>query len=343
MTRAKITLPVVCCAWLAHAAVAQAQTLAPPAPPAPATAQAPETPAATDKVHPFSYGDARVSLLFRDDQIQAMRSILQDYEGTHAQQSQNSEVKVDAPLLVAATPGVQKIMEPDNYPVFYLSSIVFRGPDDWALWLSGHKITAHRNATDVKVTAVSATSASFTWSPAYVSALRVREQSHSFADITAVKNKRVSGGGGATLQNGTVAFSLRPNQTFVPAYFAVFEGFISSPKLSVLRDVDLLADGDQNLPPARPLAPPPPNAPPSTPASMQAAIAAARAQAVANAVPAPAPAAAGVTPPPPAPAASPTPAPAVAPTPETVATPPAPPPPPPAAPNPALPPLQPSH
>jgi hypothetical protein len=62
----------------------------------------------------------------------------------------------------------KKVEIPPDIPMFYLSSIMYVSPDEWALWLNGKRFTARRPATGdgkVEVIAVSPTEASFTWMP----------------------------------------------------------------------------------------------------------------------------------------------------------------------------------
>lgn len=199
----------------------------------------PTTDASGAKV--YSYGIVNYSVFFTPKQIDHMKSAIRSYEDTPHETAATTFV---APVEVEK-PAEVKIDEPQNYPVFYLASIAYDTPSDWSLWISGHKITSHRNDTDVKVIAVSRDSATFQWKPAYANAITQRRNGHSFADSEPVKNKL------ADAQNisfddatGTTTFTLRQNQSFVVGYFKLFEGYIPTPKMEAL---NIVANGSSAL------------------------------------------------------------------------------------------------
>ncbi len=192
-----------------------------------------ETTETTTTTTPFksSMGASQLSIFFSPLQIRVLRDALQTFEqnGNHVPRAGN--------LSITSTqaPATQAIVEPETYPVFYLSSIVYHSKNDWAVWISGHKITSRKNTTDLKVIAVSSDRASFLWSPVFKEALVTRQQRKLFASIAPVKNKLTKP---ATYmfdeKTGTVSFSLRANQTFLPGYMNTFEGYLDSPKLDKL-------------------------------------------------------------------------------------------------------------
>lgn len=194
------------------------------------TDDAPSTLAVPEKL--FSYGNSKISLLFLPAQVERMKDSIRVFE------SVSHEAK---PVFSAPEPVLQvaeKITEPKDYPVFYLSSIAYDTPGDWSLWVSGHKITSRKNNTDLKVVSVTRDSASFVWTPSYLTAINRRRESEQFAPTDAVKNKL------AAVQNirqeeggGPIAFTLRQNQTFAIGYFSIFEGYMDTPsKMPVLTE-----------------------------------------------------------------------------------------------------------
>lgn len=174
----------------------------------------------------FSYGRFPVSVMFTPAQVNDMKQALQLGE---TKAVATPEAPKAANAAVAAAPA-----EPAKYPVFYLSSIVYRAPGDWAIWVSGHKITPLKNDTEVKVLAVSAAQATLSWTPSFQAAIASRRAQKSFADPAPLKNRLVSPNPVQFNDStGTASVTLRPNQTFVAGYMAAFEGYVDSPAMPV--------------------------------------------------------------------------------------------------------------
>lgn len=182
---------------------------------------------ATEKVEKkFSFGGSDVSILFLPQQVSRMKDAIISYETAgHA----STVVVQPTPTITQPT---EVIKDPAEYPVFYLSSIAYRNPGEWSIWLAGHKISSYKNDTDVKVVSVSAESVTLTWLPEYVEAVKRRKSGALFASVDAVKNKlstqqRIS----MDDVTGAVTFTLRQNQSFSLGYFSIFEGYIESPQM----------------------------------------------------------------------------------------------------------------
>lgn len=177
----------------------------------------------------YSYGKSTVSIMFLPEKMEKLKEGLRFFE--------DGKPGLANPLPVEAEPAPQAplIQEPDNYPVFHLSSIVFHNPSDWSLWLEGHKITSKKNNTDVQVIAVSQQGATFAWKPIYSDAIRQRKSANMFVSTDGVKNKL------AAAQNiqydadsGLITFQLKQNQSFSVAYFSIFEGYMGPATLPPL-------------------------------------------------------------------------------------------------------------
>lgn len=198
------------------------------------TAPDPAEPADNGGDIQFSYGSSGFSVMFMPEQMKQLKNALRLYESVeHPAQPQTFATA--EPL-----PPVEKPAEPESYPVFFLSSIAYDGPNDWALWVSGHKITSYKNDTDVKVVAVTRYTATFAWNPSYSAAIRFRARTNGFASTDKVKNKL------AAVQNieqdvktGGITFTLRQNQSFVVGYCQVFEGYLDSPVLGEMAEESL--------------------------------------------------------------------------------------------------------
>ena len=179
----------------------------------------------------YSYGRSNLSVLFLPTQIEQLKTTIRRFEDSN--KSLQGVAAPEAVVTTAAPPEV--IEEPSVYPVFYLSSIVYHGPKDWSVWVSGYKITSGLNDTDITVSGISKDSVTLTWAPTFNRAVKLRHERNAFADAEPIKNK-LSPSQPVKFDEdaGTVSFTLRPNQAFVVGYFKVFEGYVDSPKLGPL-------------------------------------------------------------------------------------------------------------
>lgn len=212
---------------------APADTIQAPIPAEATTAVLPtvpvETTVAATSGQTYSFGDAQNSLLFTSAQIANMKKALMAFETIRPEQEAAGEVTFTEALPIEPT----KINEPTIYPVYQLSSIAYRTPNDWTVWLNNARITPKMNNGEVKVTAVKPDRVWFTWQPEYMVAVAERASKDKFADTSKVKH-RFTAENTATFdrQAGLVRFSLKPNQSFAPAYFHTFEGRVASPALN---------------------------------------------------------------------------------------------------------------
>lgn len=194
-----------------------------------AQAQAPEQ-------RPSSLGQSRVSVFFSPLQLRALEDALVAYESRAVSVTGNAKTSDNADLMQFFQ-DAPKIDEPNPYPVFYLSSIVYRTASDWSIWVSGHKITSQKNTTNLEILAVTPTQVSFQWKPVYSEAIATRTRMQRFASPDPLKHKLTRPQVFAYQEDtGTITFTLRPNQSFSPAYMHTFEGFVESPALPPLDD-----------------------------------------------------------------------------------------------------------
>lgn len=196
-----------------------------------------EDPAGAD----YSYGTANYSLLFTRNQINKMKSVLSIFEERRKRGETTINVVENpdefADIVPAAVP------EPALYPVYTLKSIVFRNRADWTVWIGDLRITPRKNDQEVRVIAAGPGVAQFIWKPAYSQALQQRAAGPGFAKTDAVSHKETRPNTAVfDKENGQVSFTLRPNQTFAPAYMATFEGKIASPALPQMDDDQSIAE-----------------------------------------------------------------------------------------------------
>ncbi|MDX2094863.1 MAG: hypothetical protein SFW64_02880 [Alphaproteobacteria bacterium] len=198
---------------------------------APATTPAPAPVEATIVARSYSYGGSNLSILFLPSQISRMQEAIRHFEDSGL----DAAPPVPVVLQTTAAPVEEKIEDPLEYPVFYLASIAYDKPGEWSLWVSGYKITSHKNETDVTVVNVTPESATFSWTPSFAKALLRRQQEDFFASADLLKH-RLAGIQRANIneKSGAVTFTLKQNQSFAAGYFRIFEGYVDTPELVAL-------------------------------------------------------------------------------------------------------------
>lgn len=179
----------------------------------------------------YSFGNADLSILFLPEQITKMKDAIRSFEDS----GQSAAPPVAVVPQLSPAPVQEVIEDPLIYPVFYLASIAYDSPDDWSVWVSGYKITSHRNDTDISVVNITPDRATFVWNPSFSKAIARRNKEKLFASVDKVKNK-IAAASSVSIndQNGAVSFTLKPNQSFAVGYFHVFEGYIETPTLTAL-------------------------------------------------------------------------------------------------------------
>ena len=183
----------------------------------------------------FSFGDFPFSLMFTVEQVQAMRTVLQAVE-TQMRAGTPAVAEGGAPSQnlegVAATLVPQ---EPVSYPIYFLSSIAYRGEKDWAVWVGNQRITPKNNSGELEVTSVSDSTVSFRWKPTYVGTLIKRKNEDKLADTASIRN-RLTVNDTVTLNTAenAISFMLRPNQSFSAAHLRTFEGKVVAAPLPAL-------------------------------------------------------------------------------------------------------------
>ncbi|MBI1274914.1 hypothetical protein GC177_02950 [bacterium] len=167
---------------------------------------------------------------------------------------------------------------PTEAPAFYLSTIIYKGENKWAVWLRGYKFTPE-NLEDGTVTLINVTKqrATFEWIAEGLDVISPNWE-EKVKDTKQVKVKD---------DKKTVVFSLFPNQSFVSRVMKVIEGKAESTPLGDGKD-QKTADGaapadagatpgdgrfDTQAPPTTPAAPEAANPPqaPQAPDSVNAA------------------------------------------------------------------------
>ncbi len=101
-----------------------------------------------------------------------------------------------------------------TYPQFFLESLVFRSDIDWTIWVNGQKITpdSASAANEIRVVNIGKGEVTFEWQP------------HSMEKVNEVWGKWPNDQVVVNGMQGTVGFTLHPNQTFSSYVMRVLEG-----------------------------------------------------------------------------------------------------------------------
>lgn len=188
-----------------------------------------------------SYGNWPYSIMYSSVEMTNLKNILALYErkGFVVEQASPTQKAEEAP-----PPSVDDILQkikdqplPANiaYPSFKLRSILYRGANNWSVWLNNRHITNENNSgtNEIAVVSVNRDYAEFAWvptNPELLSAiLQVRllpEASRPPVKETPKHRKAInkSATGWLDKASSAVHFILRPNQIFYAETFEVFEG-----------------------------------------------------------------------------------------------------------------------
>lgn len=112
---------------------------------------------------------------------------------------------------------------PKESPAFFLNSIVYKSPDDWAVWVNGRKMDKETTDGDLSIARVGKKSVAFVWHTEYLDFV-APDWSEAVADRKGVT---------VDADGMTVRFTLQPNQTFVVRAMQIVEGKAYGSPLSV--------------------------------------------------------------------------------------------------------------
>ncbi len=203
--------------------------MTPPAAPAtePTVPSAPvpaETaPAIEPKPYVASYGDIPTTVLFSDDEITQMKSTLDQIEPLLASGQVPAQQVTVAPVESTEAP-VTEALPSLEFPAVHVSSVVYRGPRDWMIWMNGKRVTPKRNDGVVRVVGVRPDQVQLSWKPEnWMYRLQVWEDKGEMSP----EMKKLQSRTGATYINTaheTVSAIMRPNQTWVTVRPMIVEG-----------------------------------------------------------------------------------------------------------------------
>ncbi len=171
-----------------------------------------------------AFDDFGASIFYKAGDIEKVRLayvVARQIAERPASTSETTEelVKVAAP--------VKPVLQ--EYPVFYLSSLVVHGRGAWVMWLNGQRVTPRRLPPEIEILGINTQQVRLRWRPTDFSTLSARWQSEQGKiSASSARNRLSAASQVKTDQNkASVDFTLRPYQTYSSAYNAVFEGKMS--------------------------------------------------------------------------------------------------------------------
>ena len=170
-----------------------------------------------------SYGRFQYSLFFTSEEIERMKQVLNLVESQRDQSTPYVQVNDDFTKLLEQTVTVPS--EPPNYPNFHLSSLTYKGPNEWAFWINDKKYTPKKLPPDITVLAISARSVTLAWAPSFIDTAYARWKANE-VNRSLPKNRLAQQASDVTYRSSPPAFvfTLAPNQSYVGGAFAVYEG-----------------------------------------------------------------------------------------------------------------------
>lgn len=199
---------------------------------------------------------ANPSLFFTPEEINSIRTAINVYEGVDSGEGQDFLTK----LTGIENPNAPKQKRIYVYPQFHLESIIYRGRNDWIAWINNQKLSNAGPALgEIRIMDIDRGHVMVQWTPANMK--RVLQSWDPLAETFV----QVDTG------QGTVTFTLRPNQTFSSYRMKVLEGKVVPVQVeeTVSRTSTTQAEAPVSLPASETPAavvPPPVNDLPSVPA-----------------------------------------------------------------------------
>jgi hypothetical protein len=177
-----------------------------------------------------SYGTYGKSVFFTEEEIKRMKQVLyisESFKGEAVSDKPQTDDTAFNDLLGSlnnkATVDVSPITE---FPSFYVSTIVYKSPSNWSLWLNGNRVTPKRVPAGIEVVAVSQTGAQFLWKPEKFLQFKAYWDDIEAGKVAKPPARSLSQAAKVTFdkKNSAWVFTVKTNQTFASQYMAVLEG-----------------------------------------------------------------------------------------------------------------------
>lgn len=185
----------------------------PPAspPPGPPPAKPPAEEADTYIMPDTGYA----SLCFNRSEMAAIMNAAAQYRSNLAKAREEAKHHKQDDYLSTLQPGGNAAIRIVQHPQFYFSSMVYRAPEDWAIWTNNFKFTPQaRSDGELTVERVEPQKATFVWKPKLFTIYQERYKTGANDRVTIDPQKQ------------TISFMLYPNETFSAFSLTVEEGWL---------------------------------------------------------------------------------------------------------------------
>lgn len=159
------------------------------------------------------------SIMFTDEEYRSLRQAISMYERRTGQKAAMSESAGQGTTVVAREgTGVAGIT-----PSFYLGSLAYFSPEQWAVWLNNKKYTKEKSTGDINIISVSPEDVLIVWQVDSLDVIAPNWRSNVAITSTGsyISQDRLV----QVNNSGTeITFTLRPNQSFISSRMEVIEG-----------------------------------------------------------------------------------------------------------------------
>lgn len=185
----------------------------------------------------LSIGEFGVSVMYSAEDINNLKAVLSVHEKNRMQETLDSLNPSEADLLADLLRSAQGEGEKDaageiviqTLPSFYMSSILYRRPGDWTIWVNGQKLTAAKSedaTTGMRVKGISREMVTLAWKPVQLDGALLRWQENQNGTLSKNSKHREVRFSSVELDKeaGEFLITMRPNQTFAADTMQIFEG-----------------------------------------------------------------------------------------------------------------------
>jgi len=178
-----------------------------------------------------SYGTYKTSVFFTKSEIKNMKRVLyisesfQGKEVTDKPKTEDTALNALLDNLNIQQPTVD-VTPLTEFPKFYISTIVYKSPGNWAMWMNGARVTPKLLPTDIEVLGVSQNAVRFLWKPEKFMQFKEHWEGLAKGTVGSVPPRKASQFAKVTLneEKSGWEFTVHPNQAFSSQYMAVVEG-----------------------------------------------------------------------------------------------------------------------
>lgn len=197
------------------------------APPAPNTPPAANAPAGKPVLEQSAQlPDWRGSVMFSLQDMEKVHQMLEAFQNNTSIQIQGEGGDEDFLSAISGEAGAANQPPPYQFPIFYLSSIVYASGNEWAVWVNGQKIDASGKfkAPQLSVSSLSKNHATLTWSPGPRDLTELRKNWTKKMSMPTQGDWKLSPAIQYSQTDDKIVFTLKPNQHFSTKTMEIVEG-----------------------------------------------------------------------------------------------------------------------